>query len=169
MMRKKKFITKILHNPFLKKDAHGALHMPIYENVSFEFETSKDLEEAFQRKKPAHLYSRITNPTVEAFEEKVRAVTDGIGVLALSSGMAAISNVILAICSTGDNIITTRHLFGNTYSLFSKTLPSWGLETKFTDLTQTEEVEKLIDDKTKAIFLETVTNPQLGKVLLNKE
>ena len=135
--------------------------MPIYENVAFEFQTAEDIELAFQRKKPAHAYSRITNPTVEAFEQRIQSVTDAIGVVALSSGMAAISNIILAIASAGDNIITSKHLFGNTYSLFSSTFKNWGLDSRFTDLTNIESVESLIDDKTRAIFFETVTNPQM--------
>ena len=160
-MKKLKFITKILHNKFLKKDAYGSLHMPIYNNVSFEFDTAESIELAFQGKSPAHLYSRISNPTIENFEQKVKAVTDALGVIALSSGMAAISNVILALCEAGDNIITTKHLFGNTYSLFEKTLKCWGLKVKYADLTQPENLKGLIDNKTKLIYFETITNPQL--------
>ena len=163
-MKKLSFITKILHNAFLKKDAHGSLQMPIYENVAFEFETSEDIELAFQKKKPAHMYSRISNPTVEAFEQRIRAVTDAAGVIALSSGMAAITNVLLGVASQGDNIVTTKHLFGNTYSLFTKTLKEWGLESRFVDLTDLEQVKGAIDGKTKAIFFETITNPQLEVV-----
>ncbi|VAX36254.1 O-acetylhomoserine sulfhydrylase / O-succinylhomoserine sulfhydrylase [hydrothermal vent metagenome] len=158
------FITKILHHPFLKEDPHGSLHMPIYENVAFEFKTAEDIELAFQRKKPAHAYSRITNPTVEHFEQKIRSVTDAVGVIALSSGMAAISNVLLAIASSGDNIIASKHLFGNTYSLFSSTLKHWGLDVRFTDLTKLKNIESLIDDKTRGVFFETITNPQMGVV-----
>lgn len=156
-----KFITKILHNPFLKEDPHGSLHMPVYENVAFEFKTTEEMELAFQRKKPAHMYSRITNPTVEAFEQRVRSVTDALGVVALSSGMAAITNAVIAIIQKGDNLITTKHLFGNTYSLFAKTLQEWGLEVRFADLTETGRTADLIDEKTRVLFLETVTNPQL--------
>ncbi len=163
-MKNPDFITKILHNPFLKEDAHGSLHMPIYENVAFEFKTAEDIELAFQKKKPAHMYSRISNPTVEAFEQRIRAVTDAAGVIALSSGMAAISNVLLGVAVSGDNIITSKHLFGNTYSLLTKTLQEWGLEVRFADLTQPAEFEKLIDDKTRAVFFETITNPQLEVV-----
>ena len=163
-MKKLKFITKILHNPFLKEDPHGSLHMPIYENVAFEFKTSEEIELAFQRKKPAHMYSRISNPTVEAFEQRIRAVTDAAGVVALSSGMAAITNVIMSIAVQGDNIVTTKKLFGNTYSLFTYTLREWGLEARFTDLTKTDQIKKLIDGRTRAIFFETITNPQLEVV-----
>ncbi len=160
-MKDPDFITKILHNRFLKSDPHGSMHMPVYENVAFEFESAEDIELAFQRKKPAHMYSRISNPTVEAFEQRIRAVTDASGVIAVSSGMAAITNVIMTIAGQGDNIITTKHLFGNTYSLFEKTFKDWGLEVRFADLTQAESLSQLIDGKTKAIFFETITNPQL--------
>lgn len=163
-MSELKFITKVLHEKFSKEDPHGSLHMPIYENVAFENKTAEDLELAFQGKKPAHMYSRITNPTVEHFEKKIGSVTGAIGVVAVSSGMAAIANVIIAAVSSGDNIITSKHLFGNTYSLFEKTLKSWGLEVHYTDLTRIDEVEKLINKKTRAIFLETITNPQLEVV-----
>ena len=160
-MPENKFITKILHTKFLKEDPHGSLHMPVYDNVAFEFKSAQDLELAFAGKKPSHMYSRISNPTVEHFEQQVRAITGAVGTVALSSGMAAISNTILAIAKTGDNIITSKHLFGNTYSLFEQTLKDWGLETRYADLTKPQEAGRLIDKKTKAIFLETITNPQL--------
>ncbi|MDP3789394.1 MAG: aminotransferase class I/II-fold pyridoxal phosphate-dependent enzyme [Candidatus Omnitrophota bacterium] len=160
-MKHLKLITKILHAKFMKEDRHGSLHMPIYDNVTFEFKTAEDLELAFQGKKPSHMYSRISNPTVEHFEERIKVMTGATGVLALSSGMAAISNTILTIARTGDNIITSKHLFGNTYSLFEQTLKEWGLEARYTDLTRASDIHRLIDGKTRAIFLETITNPQL--------
>ncbi len=160
-MKDLKFITKILHTRFLKEDVHGSLHIPVYDNVTFEFKTAEDLELAFHGKKLAHMYSRISNPTVEHFENRVKAMSGATAVLAVSSGMAAISNTILTIAKTGDNIVTSKHLFGNTYSLFEQTLKDWGLKTKYADLTHPEEAARLIDDKTRAIFLETITNPQL--------
>jgi O-acetylhomoserine (thiol)-lyase len=155
------FRTRILHTRFLKEDSHGALHMPVYDNVTFEFKSAEDQELAFQGKKPAHMYSRISNPTVEHFEQRIKAVTEATGVIAVSSGMAAISNTILTIAKAGTNIITSKHLFGNTYSLFENTLKEWGLETRYTDLTRVEVASRLIDENTKAIFFETITNPQL--------
>lgn len=163
-MKNLKFITKILHNKFLKGDPHGSLHMPVYDNVAFEYKTAEELELAFLGKKPGHMYSRITNPTIEDFEQRIKAVTGAVGVVALSSGMAAISNVVMAIAGSGDNIVTSKHLFGNTYSLFEKTLKEWGLDARYTDLTQISRVAGLIDEKTRAIFFETVTNPQLEVV-----
>jgi O-acetylhomoserine (thiol)-lyase len=160
-MENYKFITKVLHAKFLKEDAHGSLHMPVYDSVAFESKTAEEMELSFQGKRPSHMYSRITNPTVEHLEQKVRSVTDAVGVVALSSGMAAISNTFITIAQAGDNIITSKHLFGNTYSLFENTLKSWGLEARYTDLTRIELVEEMIDQKTKAIYFETITNPQL--------
>ncbi len=157
----KGFTTRALHGRFSRADAHGALRMPIYQNVSFEFDNARDLELAFQGKKPGHAYSRISNPTVEAFELKVRALADAVGVLAVSSGMAAISSLFMAIAEAGTNIVTSRFLFGNSLSFLQKTLGAWGLETRFVDMENPAEVEKAIDSRTRAIFLEIITNPQL--------
>jgi O-acetylhomoserine (thiol)-lyase len=157
----KGFTTRTVHFKALKKDPHGALNFPVYDSVAFEFDTAEDIALAFEGKKPSHVYSRITNPTVENFEQKVRSITGAKAVAALSSGMAAISNLIITISQSGDNIITTKHLFGNTYSLFEKTLKPWGLETKYADLNDISSLRSLIDEKTTAIIFETITNPQL--------
>jgi O-acetylhomoserine (thiol)-lyase len=155
------FTTRAVHAPFLRKDAHGALHMPVYESVSFEFETAEETEDAFRGRRPRHLYTRITNPTVEHLEQKIRHVTGAPAVLAVSSGMAAIANTILSLARQGDNIVTTKFVFGNTYSLFERTLQPWGLETRYADLAHPETIEPLIDARTRALFFETITNPQL--------
>ncbi|NOY36729.1 MAG: O-acetylhomoserine aminocarboxypropyltransferase/cysteine synthase [Chlorobi bacterium] len=155
------FTTRVLHTRYLKNDPYGSLHMPVYDTVAFEFDLAEDMELTFQGKKPDHVYSRISNPTVENFENIIRVVTDALTVTALSSGMAAISTLFLTLLEAGDNIITSKHLFGNTYSLFETTLKPFGLQTRYTDLTDPGMVAKQIDDKTRAIFLETITNPQL--------
>ena len=155
------FTTRAVHAPFLKKDPHGALHMPVYESVSFEFETAEEIEEAFLGKRPRHTYTRTTNPTVEHLEQKVRHITGALGVIAVSSGMAAIANTILSIARQGENIVTTKVVFGNTYSLFERTLKPWGLETRYADFARPETIEPLIDTNTRALFFETITNPQL--------
>ncbi|NOX64868.1 MAG: O-acetylhomoserine aminocarboxypropyltransferase/cysteine synthase [Chlorobi bacterium] len=160
-MKKLGVATKAIHSDFLKKDPHGAMHMPVYDSVSFEFETAEETAKAFEGKRAGHVYSRITNPTVENFEQKIKNISSGFGVLAVSSGMAAISNLILAIAGSGDNIITTKHLFGNTLSLFERTLKSWGLEVKYADLTNPNSLSDIIDSNTRAVFLEPITNPQL--------
>ena len=160
-MKKRGLTTTLLHTPYPMKDPHGSLNFPVYDSVSFEFDTSEDLEAAFSGQVQRHQYSRITNPTIEYFESKVQRMTGAFSVTAMSSGMAAISNLILAISKSGNNIITSNHLFGNTISLFEKTLNPYNFKAKYGDLTHAESVSKLIDSDTVAIFFETVTNPQL--------
>jgi O-acetylhomoserine (thiol)-lyase len=155
------FTTRAIHAPFLKKDPHGSLHMPIYESVSFEFETAEEIEEAFLGKRPRHMYTRISNPTVEHLEQKIKHISGAVAVVAVSSGMAAISNVFLSIARQGDNIITTKYVFGNTYSFLERTLGPWGLEVRYADLSRPDSIEALVDDRTRAVFFETITNPQL--------
>ncbi len=155
------FTTRVLHTRYLKDDPHGSLHMPVYDSASFEFDRAENMELTFQGRKSDHVYSRISNPTVENFEQIILGITGALTVTALSSGMAAISNLFFTLMETGSNIITSRHLFGNTYSLFEHTLKPFGLVIRYADLTSANAVEKLIDNNTSAIFLETITNPQL--------
>jgi O-acetylhomoserine (thiol)-lyase len=155
------FATNSIHGVQLKADVHGSLRTPVYDNVAFEFESANDINQAFAGRKPAHTYSRITNPTVEDFEQRIRLISGGSAVIAVSSGMAAITNVILALAGAGTNIVTSKHLFGNTLSLFERTLKPWGLEVKYVDMSQPDEVRQAIDENTRAVFLESITNPQL--------
>jgi len=107
---------KILHTGYAKADAYNALSMPVYNSAAYEFETAEQMELAFTGKVADHTYSRITNPTVQYFEDRVKTISGAYSVTALNSGMAAISNAIISIAQTGSNIVTSRHLFGNTYS-----------------------------------------------------
>jgi len=155
------FTGKLLNTPYGKPDAYGALSMPVYHSAAFEFETAEEMEAAFIGKSPNHTYSRITNPTVQYFESRVQTITGALSVTALNSGMAAISNAIICLAQTGSNIVTSKHLFGNTYSFFVSTLAAFGVKTRFCDLTNPDEVEAHIDENTCAVFLEILTNPQL--------
>lgn len=157
----KGFTTKVLHTRYPKKDVHGALRPPLYDSVAFEFENAAGIQQAFEGRIPAHTYSRISNPTVEDFETRMRVLTGSCGVIAVSSGMAAITNVMLALCSAGSNIVSSRHLFGNTISLFEKTLGDWGLEVRYADMNDSGSIESMIDERTRALYLESITNPQL--------
>jgi len=152
------------HTPFAKPDAYNALQIPIYQSAAFEFDTAEEMEAAFTGKSPEHCYSRITNPTVQYFEEKVRSITGASSVTALNSGMAAISNAMITLARAGSNIVTSPHLFGNTYSFFKATLAEFGVETRFCDLTNLKEVKANLDENTCAIFLEVITNPQMEVV-----
>ncbi len=160
-MKKTGFTTTALNVPYTKTDPHHALQMPLYEAVAFEFDSAELIEANFKGEYIAHVYSRASSPTVEYFELKLKALTESHAVLALSSGMAAISDTILAITKAGENIVSSNQLFGHTYALFQQTLPEFGIETRFSDLKVQQEIEKLIDSKTRAIYFETVTNPQL--------
>src|ERR1035437_3692722 len=121
MLKPKGFSTKVIHAPFAKEDVNKALHQPIYSNAAFGFDSAEQMELAFQGRLPAHAYSRITNPTVENLELRIKLITGSLNVTALSSGMAAISNVILLLASSGSNIVASKHLFGNTYVFFEST------------------------------------------------
>lgn len=160
-MKRTGFTTTSLNVPYPKPDPHKALQMPVYEAVAFEFDSAEQIEANFKGEYIAHVYSRTSSPTVEYFEVKLKALTGSNGVIAVSSGMAAISNTILAITKSGDNIISGSRLFGHTYALFNQTLAEFGLESRFSDLRNDKEIEALIDEKTRAIYFETVTNPQL--------
>ena len=162
------FSSKAIHCEAVKKDAHGALRMPLYENVAFEFENARAIQFAFEGRSLGHSYTRISNPTVEDLEQRIRLLTGALGVVAVSSGMAAIAEVVLVLAEAGANIISTKYLFGNTYSLFEHTLKPWGLEVNYLDLTHPQNLEKAINAKTRAIFLESITNPQLQVVDIEK-
>ena len=155
------FTTTSLNIPYAKKDPHNTLQMPLYEAVAFDFESAEQMEANFKGEYIAHVYSRTSSPTLEYFELKLKALTNSHAVLGVSSGMAAISNAILALVKEGENIISDIQLFGHTYALFEHTLPEFGIETRFSYLKNQTEIEKLIDNKTRAIYFETVTNPQL--------
>ena len=157
----KNFTTRALNVKFPKEDAHHALQFPIYESVAFEFDSSEQIAANFRGEYPAHVYSRTSNPTVEYFERKMKTLTGAHQVLAVSSGMAAISASLLALTRSGDNIVASNHLFGHSYALLNQTLPDYGITTTFADLSNLDEVEKAIRPNTRVIFFETVTNPQL--------
>ena len=165
-MNDQSFETQLLHTPYAKPDAYNALSMPVYNSAAYEFDTAEQMELAFTGRAADHTYSRITNPTVQYFEDRIRKITGAFGVTALNSGMAAITNAIITVAKAGCNIVTSKHLFGNTYSFLASTLADFGVEARFVDLTNLDEVEAHIDANTCAVFLEIITNPQLEVVNL---
>ena len=154
-------ITDIISKPFPRKDAHGAISMPIYNSAAFEFDTAEEMEDAFLGKSGRHTYTRISNPTVEAFESRIQTASGAKHVLAVASGMAAISTTFLTIASAGSNIVTTTHLFGNTFSLFYFTLKAFGVQVRFCNMLDIHDVERNIDENTCAVFTEIITNPHI--------
>lgn len=153
--------TIAINTPFPHADAYGSLSMPVYNTCAYEFATAADMTAAFTGKVLEPDYSRTMNPTVTYLEDKVKALTGAANVFAFNSGMAAISNTLLSLTAQGKNIVTSRHLFGNTYSLITKTLSRFGIEGRFVDLTDADAVSAAIDENTALIYLETVTNPQM--------
>ena len=160
-MKHTDYLAKILHKPFEKPDPYNSLSMPVYNTAAYEFNTAEEMEEAFCGRTSEHVYSRLTNPTVQYFEQRVQEITGAHSVTALNSGMAAISNAIMTLAWSGSNIITSPHIFGNTYSFFYSTLADFGVEVRFCDMTNIDKVKKNIDKNTAALFLEIITNPQL--------
>lgn len=153
--------TVAINNPFVRSDVYGALAVPVYNNVAFEFDDAAEMADAFCNRIKAPDYARVENPTVTNFEQRVKALTGAEHVTAFNSGMAAISNTLLAVCEQGKNIVSSHHLFGNTLALLTATLKRFGVEPRLCDLTNLQAVAEAIDDKTCAVFLEVVTNPQL--------
>ncbi|OYN91098.1 O-acetylhomoserine aminocarboxypropyltransferase/cysteine synthase family protein [Parenemella sanctibonifatiensis] len=138
--------------------------VPIYQTSSYVFEDTQDAADLFALAKPGNIYSRIMNPTQDVFEQRITALEGGAGSLATSSGSAATTYAILNLTYAGDNIVAVSTLYGGTYALFAHTLPQYGIEVRFVDPSKPEEVAQHIDDKTKAVFAETVGNPNLNVV-----
>ncbi len=156
--------TQAIHLPYKRRDAYDALSMPVYNAVAFEFDNAEIMADAFCSRIDAPDYSRVENPTVTHFEERIQALTGANKVVAFNSGMAAISNTLMALTAQGMNVVTSRHLFGNTYSLLTTSLKRFGIETRCCDLNNVKEVENALDENTACIFLEIITNPQLEVV-----
>ena len=127
--------TKAIHTPFARKDPFGAISMPVYNTVAYEFDDAQEMSDAFCYRKLSPDYSRAENPTVDYLEDKVKAITGAHDVIALNSGMAAISNIFLALTATGKNIVSSRHMFGNTYALINGSMKRFGVTAKLCDLT----------------------------------
>ena len=150
--------TQAIHVPYKRRDAYDALSMPVYNAVAYEFDNAQTMSDAFCNRIDAPDYSRCENPTVSNFEERVKALTGAKNVIALNSGMAAISNTMMALAAQGKNVVTSKHLFGNTFSLLMS----------IADLTNPEAVESVINENTCCIFLEIITNPQMEVADLSK-
>ena len=153
--------TIAINTPYVRPDVYGSLAVPIYNNVSFEFDDAQVMADAFCNRIKAPDYARVENPTVTNFEQRVKALTGAEHVTAFNSGMAAIGNTLLAVSEHGKNIVSSHHLFGNTLALITTTLKRFGIEPRLRDLTNLEAVEAAVDENTACVFLEIVTNPQL--------
>ncbi len=152
--------TKAIHTPYQRRDAFDSLQMPVYHALAYEFDNAEVMADAFCGRTDAPDYSRVLNPTVTHLEHRIAALTGAKEVSAYSSGMAAICAMLMSVSAAGKNIISSLHLFGNTYMLLMNTLKRFGVEPRLTDLTDPDDVRRLVDGNTCCIFLESVTNPQ---------
>lgn len=162
MTRKYNFETLQLHagqevDPTTKSRA-----VPIYQTTSYVFDNAQEGEDLFGLKKPGNIYSRIGNPTVEVFENRIAALENGVGAVATSSGMAAITYAVLGLAHAGDHVVAATTLYGGTFNLLKETLPRYGVTTTFVDVANLEEVEAAIKDNTKLVLIETLGNPVIN-------
>lgn len=151
--------TIAIHGGYITEPTTKSVAVPIYQTVAYEFDDAQHGADLFNLAVPGNIYTRLMNPTNDVLEKRVAELEGGLAGLVLSSGMAAINYAILTIAEAGDNIVTTPQLYGGTYTLFAHMLPKQGIEVRFAPNDNAEELEKLIDDKTKAVFCETIGNP----------
>ncbi len=162
--KKYRFETLGIHGGLQPDPTTGARVVPIYQNNAYQFKSTEHAANLFGLTESGYIYTRITNPTTAVLEERIALLEGGVGALAVSSGMAAISLAVLNIAEAGDEIVAASNLYGGTYNLFAVTLPKYGINVKFVDPTDPESFRTAITEKTKLVFAETIGNPSL-KVL----
>ncbi len=136
--------------------------LPLYQSTTYVYDTPEQLANLFNLSEAGHIYTRISNPTVCAFEDKMNALEGGVGALACASGLAAETLAVLNVCNAGDNIVSLSTVYGGTYNLFNVTLRKYGINTTFIEPTATkEDILSLIDDNTKILYCETIANPSM--------
>ena len=162
MTREFKFETLQLHAGQVVDATTKSRAVPIYQTTSFVFDDTQEGAELFALQKPGNIYTRITNPTTSAFEERIAALEGGVGALATASGMAAITYTILALAHAGDHVVAASTIYGGTFNLLKETLPRYGITTTFVDIDNLEEVEAAIKVNTKLVLIETLGNPVIN-------
>ena len=158
-----KIETLALHAGYSPEATTKAVAVPIYQTTSYAFDDTQHGADLFDLKVAGNIYTRIMNPTQDVLEKRVAAMEGGVAGLALASGSTAITYSILTIAEAGDNIVSASTLYGGTYNLFAHTFPQLGIQTRFADYRDAEAFGKLIDAKTKAVYVESIGNP-LGNI-----
>ena len=164
-----KFETLQLHAG--QEEAEGttkARAVPIYQTTSYVFDSVEHAANLFSLKEEGNIYSRIMNPTTDVLEKRISALDGGVGAVAVASGSAAITYAVLTVAVAGDEIISSKNIYGGTYNLFANTLKDFGLTTKFFNPDKLEEIEALITEKTKAVFIESIGNPNADIIDIEK-
>lgn len=155
-----KFETQSVHAGYTPDPTTKSVAVPIYQTVAYAFDSAQHGADLFDLKVAGNIYTRIMNPTNDVLEKRVAALEGGIAALAVASGQSAVTYAILTIAEAGDNIVSSTALYGGTYNLFAHTLPQYGITTRFADHLNPDSFEPLIDERTKAIFVESLGNPQ---------
>ena len=157
-----KFDSKLIHAGWdSDADSEGSITVHIYKTTAYKFNDPENAASLFALKEFGNIYSRLGNPTVGALEARLTALEDGAMSVALSSGTSAVMYSLINIMSQGDNFVTANQLYGGTYTMFDNILPEYGIDSKKVDITDLTAVENAIDEKTRAIYCETITNPGL--------
>ncbi len=154
------FETLSVHAGYKPDPTTKAVAVPLFQTVAYAFDSAQHGADLFDLKVPGNIYTRIMNPTQDVLEQRLAALEGGIAALALASGQAAVTYSILTIAEAGDNIVASSALYGGTYNLLAHTLPQYGIDTRFADYRRPETFEPLIDARTKAVFVESLGNPQ---------
>jgi O-acetylhomoserine (thiol)-lyase len=158
-----KLETIAVHGGYSPEPTTKSVAVPIYQTVAYAFDNTQHGADLFDLKVPGNIYTRIMNPTQDVLEQRVAALEGGIAALAVASGQSAITYSILTIAEAGDNIVSAATLYGGTYNLFAHTLPQFGIETRFADHRDPDSFDGLIDEKTRAVYVESIGNP-LGNI-----
>ncbi len=151
--------TIAIHSGFGSDPATHAVAVPVYQTVAYQFDNAQHGADLFNLAVPGNIYTRIMNPTQAVLEERVAGLEGGVAALALSAGSAAVTYSILNLAKVGDNVVTVPQLYGGTYTLFAHTLPGMGIEVRFAEGDSPQDLAKLIDGRTRAIFCESIGNP----------
>lgn len=159
-----KLETLAIHAGYKSDPTTKSAAVPIYQTTSYTFDDTQHGADLFDLKVPGNIYTRMMNPTNDVLEQRIAALEGGVAALAVASGMAAITMSIQAIAEVGDNIVSVSKLYGGTYNLFAHTLPRQGIEVRFAEHDDIAALEALIDDKTKAVFCESIGNPSCALV-----
>ncbi|MDY4001162.1 O-acetylhomoserine aminocarboxypropyltransferase/cysteine synthase family protein [Streptococcus orisratti] len=162
MARELSFETLQLHAGQTVDPTTKSRAVPIYQTTSYVFDNAQEGEDLFGLKKTGNIYTRIGNPTVAVFEDRIAALEKGVGALATASGMAAITYTVLGLAHAGDHVVAATTLYGGTFNLLKETLPRYGITTTFVDVDKLDEIESAIQDNTKLVFIETLGNPLIN-------
>lgn len=161
-----KFNTRLLHEG-VNRETNGATLPPIYQSSAFDQESAEDLAGIFSNRKMGYCYTRVANPTITAFENRITKLEGGIASVACSSGMAALSNALLNILQAGDEIISSASLYGGTIDLF-RDIEAFGIKTNYVQNNHWEQIEAAFNERTKVVFAETIGNPCLDVTDIKK-